>query len=580
MAGDIELDNLQAPLQGSPEPRPPSHRGKWIFLAVCCSFTVILTAVLAYNLVRRSPPLAPDGQAITSTTTTSTTSTTTTTTFSVPNWPAQVAVGSLLSTLDGNAAPCADMWSFTCGSRFSERPRLSVVQNNIISVLSKILSEQPEPVSAVYSACQSAPRLELHHQTALDVWSFGFEVDGIFVSATANSFEKFKPIQLFITTTRQRRGPSVFLPYDVLDCPGPLSELREYEGTPPAIRSLLGKPVYTDFGSAVCQKLKKINVTAPVHNIVTDLSSSCERVVAGLYPESVVTKFVHALPPTKYTIRLLFDGAVSKLLRKIPASWPSRFRAKLRALRLDVGPTSFSSSATGVWAGNFTDLYFKHLRSQWYYELSSGSPPTYMYPWDVNAFYSPDTNAVTIPTAMAHLWSPSLPLSAYATTVGFVVAHEVSHSLDPFGIHFDEAGAYSPIALPHDYRLFINCLRTDASQSGLHPNQTVGEIFADRVGMETVNALANFTAGKSLNLYGARTITPGQFAFMLFVRSWCDSPQRESGTNLNYTIENDPHPPNRFRIEETLRGLPAFNTNFDCSRRGCGPFGASGSTTI
>ena len=579
MAGDIELDNLQAPLQGSPEPPPPSRRGKWVVLGGCCFVTLVLSIILFYSLLRRSPPPESiDGKAVPinlTVTSTATTTTTTTTTFFAPDWPAQVAVGSLLTTIDGTVAPCTDMWDFTCGTHFSERSRLSVVQQTVDVTLDRILPGLPDPIPSAYAACQSTPPLVLNYQTALDLWSFGFEVNGLFVSATSNSFEKFKPIRLFITTTMQRRGPSVFLPYDLLDCPGPLGAMLDDPSTPPAIRTLLSGPVYSDYTSIVCKKLSSMNVTDPTHTITTDVSRRCGRLIASAYASVAAPAFLAAMPPTHYTIKVIFEGAVSALLAKLPSSWPSRFRAKLRTLGLHIGPTTFSIPDAPTLSGNMTNFYYAGLRSKWHYELSTGDAPTYMFPWDVNAFYSPDTNAVTIPTAMASLWSPSLPFSAYATTVGFVVAHEVSHSIDPFGIHFDEVGTYSPLPLPASYHAFVDCLLGDASQSGLHPNQTIGEIFADRVGMEAANALVNFSHGNYLNLYGARTISPGEFAFMLFVRSWCDSPQTEQGASLNYTIENDPHPPNQFRIRETLRGLPAFNSIFDCSRAGCPLFGVA-----
>ena len=192
-----------------------------------------------------------------------------------------------------------------------------------------------------------------------------------------------------------------------------------------------------------------------------------------------------------------------------------------------------------------------------------------MYPWDVNAVYNSDRNTLTIPPAMGTLWNPGMPADWYRASVGFVVAHEMSHSIDPFGIQFDELGFYNPIVYPPDYSAFLSCLKTDAVAAGLYPNQTLGEMFADRVGMDIISPLLGNTPPKSVMLFGTQADSMLQMAFILFVRTWCRSPQYSRGQKLNATIEHDVHPPNRFRVLETLRGNAKFNSAFECSHGGC-----------
>ena len=194
---------------------------------------------------------------------------------------------------------------------------------------------------------------------------------------------------------------------------------------------------------------------------------------------------------------------------------------------------------------------------------------TYMFPWDVNAVYNSDTNTVTIPPAMGTLWNPNLPHDWYLASVGFVLGHEMAHSIDPFGVQFDEMGVYNPIIYPERYVKFLSCLKVDAVASGLYPNQTLGEMFADRVGMQLISPLLTETVSKSIMLFGTKAITTLQMAFVLFVRTWCESPQYFRGQKLNKTIESDVHPPNRFRVLETLRGDSKFNAAFECSQIGC-----------
>ena len=192
-----------------------------------------------------------------------------------------------------------------------------------------------------------------------------------------------------------------------------------------------------------------------------------------------------------------------------------------------------------------------------------------MFPWDVNAVYNSDINTVTIPPAMGTLWNPNLPVDWYLASVGFVIGHEMAHSIDPFGIQFDEMGVYNPVVYPATYLDFLSCLKNDAVASGLYPNQTLGEMFADRVGMETISSHLPAENSKSFLLFDTKAITTSQMAFILFVRTWCQSPQYYRGQKLNTTIETDVHPPNRFRVLETLRGNSNFNSAFGCSQIGC-----------
>ena len=107
---------------------------------------------------------------------------------------------------------------------------------------------------------------------------------------------------------------------------------------------------------------------------------------------------------------------------------------------------------------------------------------TYMFPWDVNAVYNSDINTVTIHLPWER-YGILICLLMVPASVGLLLARNGSQYRS-FGIQFDEMGVYNPVVYPATYLDFLSCLKNDAVASGLYPNQTLGEMFADRVGME------------------------------------------------------------------------------------------------
>lgn len=540
-------------------------------MCACFSIGLVITIVLLYTLAQRSPSgdrKRADGHAIEPNTTT--TDPTVTAFLSVPADGEQVAIGSVLTSMSTEYAPCTDAWQYVCGPSFAEEPRLSVRQRQVDEILHRVLQTAEYPIPQVYRACQASESIKVHASSSADIWGVGYGIDDVYVSATANSFERHKPIRMFLTTSQQRRGASVFAAYDVMDCGSELDAVQAQFAPIPNIYDLFDGPVFSDFPDAVCAKLKTVNMTRPKTLTISMSADRCLHTVADMYAPLIADTFSTALNVDPAPITHLFATLRSTLISKLPAAWPARFGAKLQNLHLSVGPESFEGPLPPHWNQNFSSFYLDHLRAQWLHESRFGVAKTYMYPWDVNAVYNSDTNTVTIPLAMETLWAPKLPSEWYDATVGFVVAHEMSHSIDPFGIQFDEIGFYDPIPHPSGYLDFTKCLKTDAAAAGLYPNQTLGEMFADRVGMELTSTLLGNSAPRSVMLFGNQASTTLQMAFILFVRTWCRSPQYSRGSRLNATIEHDPHPPNRFRVLETLRGLPRFNDAFGCSHAGCG----------
>ncbi|WKY06917.1 hypothetical protein Q1695_006809 [Nippostrongylus brasiliensis] len=75
-----------------------------------------------------------------------------------------------------------------------------------------------------------------------------------------------------------------------------------------------------------------------------------------------------------------------------------------------------------------------------------------------NAYFFQNGNALIIPLSMAHFpfYDDNFPRSYLFGSFGFIVGHEISHSIDSVGIYFNEKGETVPWVKPEWYQQFNN----------------------------------------------------------------------------------------------------------------------------
>ncbi len=181
----------------------------------------------------------------------------------------------------------------------------------------------------------------------------------------------------------------------------------------------------------------------------------------------------------------------------------------------------------------------------------------------VNAWYNPDRNVITIPAGI--LQPPFFEerydnVSVYAT-IGMVVAHELSHALDPHGSLFDKDGVMrdtwseqaratyreKALCIVHEYGSPEGC------NNAHYGEQTLCEDTADIVGVRlTYEALLE---------QGPLSKKDKQDFHVAFSQMWCAS--YEPGV-LCDTANNDVHAIASMRVRKTLAHIPYFAWDYDC----------------
>ncbi|KAK5982869.1 hypothetical protein GCK32_002096 [Trichostrongylus colubriformis] len=198
--------------------------------------------------------------------------------------------------------------------------------------------------------------------------------------------------------------------------------------------------------------------------------------------------------------------------------------------------------------------------------------------YHVNAFYQPYANNIMVPLPFLQfpLFDESFPRSFLYGTVGFIIGHEISHSLDDEGRKYDANGEerewwkkkwieeYDKRTLCYEEQ--YNNVKIPKYRMSLNGRLTLGENIADNEGMKIAyRAYRKYatklkSAAKSEHVDG---FTQDQLFFLGFSQIWCRK-------TADFTMYHDlfgVHPPNEYRVDMVSKNFPSFATAFHCSAK-------------
>lgn len=147
----------------------------------------------------------------------------------------------------------------------------------------------------------------------------------------------------------------------------------------------------------------------------------------------------------------------------------------------------------------------------------------------VNAWYNPDRNVITIPAGILQppFYHPQYTDASAYGTIGWVIAHELSHSEDDHGIMYDKDGILRPTwseASLLEYRKRANCLvheydTLEDCKTDAYGEQTLCENVADNNGLRIAyEALFEDQATRHLRtLEDKREFILAGLGFLLFL---------------------------------------------------------------
>ena len=192
---------------------------------------------------------------------------------------------------------------------------------------------------------------------------------------------------------------------------------------------------------------------------------------------------------------------------------------------------------------------------------------------DVNAYYSPSSNTITVLAGILQLpfYSTDFNRVSKYAVLGSIIGHELSHALDSQGLYWDETGSFKPLGWlsGNAMQLFgrrTQCIKDEFQAEMAHEGcnatlnygaATVTENIADLTGF----SLAYRALCASASGGGSASLSDRQYFFLVLSQAFCESYDRQHRCDQ---VNNDVHAVSDFRIDLTLRNMPEFAATFQC----------------
>ncbi|XP_031638615.1 neprilysin-2-like [Contarinia nasturtii] len=239
---------------------------------------------------------------------------------------------------------------------------------------------------------------------------------------------------------------------------------------------------------------------------------------------------------------------------------------------LELKPDSFFHNVLRI--RNFsTKLAINKLRKS----VNKTDWETHSMSFLVNGFYSPPENSIQLPAAVLQdrFFSADRPSYMNYATIGWFIAHEITHGFDDEGRQFDINGNVAnwwDFETERKFSSKAQCI-IDQYSSYIHPELnlkvngiiTQGENIADNGAVKGMYAAYQ----KFVQNNGPEPILPtrsnytsNQLFWISAAQLWC-AVSRPEFDRIQYTT--DEHAPNRYRIIGTFSNMEDFSRDFHCA---------------
>lgn len=198
-----------------------------------------------------------------------------------------------------------------------------------------------------------------------------------------------------------------------------------------------------------------------------------------------------------------------------------------------------------------------------------------MTPPTVNAYEDPQTNTINFPAGILQppFFDPTQDDVVNYAAVGSVIGHETIHGYDDQGRKFDGQGNLRDWWTAEDAKAYDkrgDCIADEYTEfvpeAGVKQDGrlTQGENTADNGGIHLALAALEKDLqekGQTMDSKDAEGITNWQRFFLAYANVWCSNLRPEMMRTL---ILTDPHPLDKYRVDNVLGNMPEFDRAFGC----------------
>ena len=198
------------------------------------------------------------------------------------------------------------------------------------------------------------------------------------------------------------------------------------------------------------------------------------------------------------------------------------------------------------------------------------SPPT------VNAYYDPSMNDINFPAGILQppFFEASQDIALTYGHIGSIIGHELTHGFDDEGRQFDGKGNLADWWTPEDAKKFTertDCLvneygsMTAVDDVKINGKLTLGENTADNGGLLLAYMAYLERAKKDgIDIEAKKDgFTGPQRFYIAYAQNYCQDTRPEA---VRSQVLEDPHSPDKFRVDGAIPNQPGFAAAFGCKK--------------
>lgn len=461
---------------------------------------------------------------------------------------------------------CSDAWEFTCGNfedtHYKVGSAISTFQRKINSHVLDMLTEEKSNsvMTNFFNSCLQAAYMNETKKTRLWMWQRGIENNNITFGWSIDPTDIRRSHAYVAYNGGDSLVPEYVRGTDNTTCSNAIFDVIRKVIENMRIETVMVFGDHASVCAALSEGIEEEETTIDAEALD---ESTCLSYTSMLWPGALSMKSLAIEPALNSSVIVdVFTAIQTEYVNHLTLNGYTALAEKVSNIKCNVVYSAPQEVYEPVYDA-FEYILEDYLHQKFVRETHATSVE---FGWDmeataVNAYYSLLENTINILPAMAMFVYESRMSQAFLYgRLGYIIGHEIAHSIDANGILFDENGRYhnETILTSDQLENFEEdklCFSREYNTGG----RTTNEDIADQVGLRVAKKVADKKQpGASLRICADTCVelTKDAQFYTYFAQTWCSAYKSK-------VYDNDVHSANKERVVHLLDDMNA-QVAFSC----------------